>query len=351
MCPEIEYATADSIYVGDEVIKEHDLVIFSRVIRETQKTADRLNRLGVPFCLDLDDYWYLPEDHLLFNHYKQNKVSQLIIDSIKAAHFVTCTTDILASKIKEFNPNVHILPNGIDAEDPVWLPNKVTSKRLRFGFTQGETHVPDINLVAGSVARSFSDPKFYNKAQVVLAGFRLQTETVRGLVGKNRTIQTSVQVVYERMLTNDLKAVLDKDYTLGLKKLGKPDGGNKPYKRIWSKEVGQFGTVYDEIDVSVVPLKDSVFNSCKSNIKMLEAGFKDCAVMVSNISPYTPLATKDNSFLLSEKTFYEWQRYILINPNDVEDRKAQLKEDVQKYSLQNLSRERKEVYEGCICIK
>lgn len=349
MYPEVEYATADSPLVSDEIYKQYDLVLFSRVIYEVEKTSARLNKLGIPFALDLDDYWFLPEEHLLYKHYTTNGVSKRIIDSVKAAHFVTCTTEILASKIRELNPNVYILPNGIDAEDPVWFPSKIESKRIRFGFTQGETHAPDIQLVAKDVARSFSSPSFYNRAQIALAGFRLQTERLTTMSG-TKNVQTSVQIAYERMLTNDLKAILDKQYVFDLMKLEKPDGTNKPYRRIWSKEVGQFGTVYDEIDVSVVPLKDSEFNSCKSNIKMLEAGFKDCAVMVSEISPYTPLATKANSFLLSEKSFFEWQRFILTNPSIIEDKKEQLKEDVQKYSLQNLSKERKEVYESCICV-
>lgn len=126
----------------------------------------------------------------------------------------------------------------------------------------------------------------------------------------------SVYVGYENMLTDNLKALkFFPGYVQSLVKLEDVSGADKPYRRIKSKDIHNFISVYDEIDVSVVPLRPTLFNSCKSNLKLLEAGFMDCGVIVSDIAPYTPLATKDNSFRLSEKNFYEWQRYILQNPN------------------------------------
>lgn len=332
---DVMYRTADSLKLEDEFIKSHDLVIFSRTI--PQYAIDKLNELCIPFGLDLDDYWYLPQEHILYESYKQNKTPELIINSIKAAHFVTCTTEILAEKIRPLNPNVHIIENGIDTEDTMWKPEKIKSGRVRFGFTGGTTHIPDVDLVAKDVARSLYDNKFYHNGQVVLCGFNAEFN------------QPSIYVGYERMLTDDLKPLkFEREYLHSLKTLHLVDGRNKPYRRIWNKDISEFPTVYDEIDVVLAPLKDSEFNRCKSNIKMLEAGFKDCGVIVSDIPPYSPLATKKNSFLLSEKNFFEWQRYILLNPNALEDRKAQLRQDVEKFSLKKLSKKRFEIYESCV---
>ena len=333
--PEINYATIDSLKVEDSFLQRFDLVLFSRTM--PREAPERLNKLGIPFGLDLDDYWNLPDDHILAPSYKTNKTPELIIDSIKAAHFVTCTTEILASYIKEFNENVYVVENGIDTDDDIWQPNKSKSDRVRFGFTQGSTHIPDVALVSKDVAKSLYDNKFYHKGQVVLCGFSARHQ------------EESVYIGYERMLTDDLKPLkFYPKYCHELKILHNPLGLDMPYRRIWTRDVDEFGSVYDDIDIAVAPLKESTFNSCKSNIKMLEAGFKDCAVMVSDISPYTPLATKENSFLLNEKSFFEWQRYILLNPSIIEDKKAQLKEDVKWFELKNLTKKRKEVYESCI---
>jgi hypothetical protein len=74
----------------------------------------------------------------------------------------------------------------------------------------------------------------------------------------------------------------------------------------------------------------------------------DCAVMVSDVNPYSLIANKDNSFLLSERNFFYWQRYILNNPSCLQEKKAALKETVAKYELSKLAVKRKELYEWVI---
>lgn len=321
--------------VTDSLLNEFDLVLFSRSLGEYDEVdniADRLDKLGIPFGLDLDDHWELYPTHILTEYYKEKHITEAIMKSVKRARFVICTTEILAGYIKELNREVIVIENGIDTEDDSWKINKKESDRLRFGFTQGHTHLDDLRPHTDSVARSFKDTKFYNNAQVVLCGFDAKQDT------------PSIYVGYERMLTNNLNAIKDKLYTNRLKMLGNPDGENKPYKRIWGKDVFEFGYVYDEIDISVAPLLGNTFNSCKSELKMIEAGFKGCAVMVSEVAPYTLLMTDDNSFNLSKNSFYLWQRLILRNPNMWKDKAAQLAEDVKRFDLKNLSKKRLDAY-------
>jgi O-antigen biosynthesis protein len=45
----------------------------------------------------------------------------------------------------------------------------------------------------------------------------------------------------------------------------------------------------------LVPLRDNLFNRCKSELKMIEAGHFAKPVMVSNVMPYNLLATNSNS--------------------------------------------------------
>lgn len=323
--------------VADEVLKQTDLAIFCRSIDRVDRidaTLDKLNNLGIPFGVDIDDYWRLPKYHILYDEYENNGGADAIEKSLRVAHFVTCTTPYLAEKIKPLNNNVYVIENGVDTLDPVWRPNKTESGRIRFGFTQGNTHFEDIKTISESVAKSFKDIKFYNKAQVVLTGF----------YGDNWKYPT-IEQNYEAMLTDNLKALrFYPEYLYDLKIFHHSKETNAPYRRIWAKDVLEFATVYDEIDISVAPLIENEFNSCKSELKMIEAGFKDCAIMVNHVKPYTLLATDKNSFDLNKKTFYEWQRIILNNPSLVEDKKAQLKEDVKKYDLKNLTEKRKQLY-------
>lgn len=333
MYPEFDFITSNTIDVEEEIIKQTDLILFTRIV--SQEDIDKVNKWGKPWGLDVDDYWHLPDDHLLAISYKDNDIPAKIENALKQAHFVMCTTEILADKVKPFNSNVYVIENGIDTQDESWKPNKKKSDRIRFGFTQGTTHVPDIMLINKSVQKSLYDIRFHSKGQIVLCGFNAKFN------------KESIYVGYERLLTDNLKPMTyNKDYIHKLKTLKHPYADDMPYKRIWGVDVREFGKIHNELDIVVAPLKSSEFNSCKSNIKMLEAGFMDCAVMVHNVSPYKELATKENSFNLTESSFFELQRYIIMNPSLVEEKKQALKEDVQKFELSKLTDKRKQLYES-----
>lgn len=333
--PEIEFhhVLPNDEGITDEVIKDFDLVIFCR--RIPKDYPERLNKLGIKFGLDLDDYWILPTEHLLYEVYKENNEAQVIIDSIRAAHFVTCTTSLLAKEIQEYNKNVYVIENGIDTEVPEWQPNKSPSQRIRYGFTQGSTHLPDVHSIHLDVQKAIKDRKFYSKGQIVLTGWNAKLK------------EQSIYIGYERMLTDNLKPLIkyEPEYCHQLMTLHTPKETDKPYRRIEALDVYQFPVVYDEFDISVIPLLENKFNSCKSELKLIEAGFKGCAAMVSNVNPYSILMTKENSFSLNEKNFFEWSRYILMNPNSVKDKASQLTEDTKRYEMKLLTDKRKQIYE------
>lgn len=335
--PDVECThTPSALNLTDEFLSNFDIVLFLRFIEleeNIDKVIDQLKRLEIPFGVDTDDYWYLPNNHIAKQSYTDNKLTEVIIKSIKAATFVICTTPILQDKIKELNPNVHIIENGIDPEDTSWTPNKSKSDRVRFGFLQGSTHIHDLYMISHDVVKSLESKQFKDKGQIALAFYYKNGEP-------------SIFVGYEKILTNHLNT-LRPSYKLQLQ-LGTEDGTNEPYRRLPFKPVHEFGTMYNEFDISVCPLERNEFNGCKSELKMIEAGFMDCAVMVSNVNPYSLIANKDNSFLLSDKDFFYWQRYIINNPNCIADKKAALKETVAKYDLRTLAHKRYELYKSLI---
>ena len=339
----------DKSYEDGEIkfnLDQTDLVMFSREIPDT--VAQFLNNRNIPFGLDLDDYWHLPEHHVAYEDYLKFNKSGTTVQSIRDAHFVTCTTPILAEKIKEFNKNVYVLPNGIDTTDEAWQPNKTESKRLRFGFTGGNTHHIDLGMIAPSVRKAFTDVKFYSKAQVLMAGHRPYKQEVTH-TGKGVQFHGDgiiVEQYCENILTDNLNCLKGWDkYRHDLFYNLPTEEKNAPYRRVGIIPVQEFGYLYNDIDICVAPLLDNEFNSCKSELKMLEAGFKDCAIMLHHVKPYTLLATDKNSFDLCKKSFYEWARILINNPNLVADTKAQLREDVKPYDLKLLSEKRNEVYQ------
>lgn len=326
------------VIINDEWLRQFDLVHFIRQIGingQTKGIADRLNKLGIKFGLDLDDYWHLPENHLIYNQYRDFNITQTIIKSIELAHFVTCTTTYLADEIKQINPNVYILENGIDETDPSWQPEHTQSELVRFGLMLGSTHYHDLKKAAPSIINMFrSTNKGY---QICLAGFNAE-------LGK-----PSIYIGMEKMIT-DGHNVLPPKYSFYLKHCKKESNElfNKlPYFRLWGVPVEEWGHQYKHIDISLVPLADNKFNNCKSELKAIEAGFKGKGLIVSNVKPYDLIVNDKNAYLVnSSAEYYDKMKRALNNLNEVADKIAQLRQDVtSKYSLQKLTDKRKQVYE------
>lgn len=333
-----EDLTSGEITINDEWLKQFDLIHFIRQIGvngHTQEIAERLNKIGIPFGLDLDDYWHLPENHLIYEEYKQFNITQTIIESIEVARFVTCTTPILADEIRKINKNVYILENGIDVNAPEWQPEYTPSEVIRFGLMMGSTHFHDIKKISPSIINMLRSP---NKCKIALAGFNAELN------------KPSMYVAFERVIT-DNHNVLDKRYSQYLKSCDKEKNDlwiNQKYVRMWGVPVEQWGYEYNKIDVSLVPLIDNKFNNCKSELKMIEAGFKGKAVICSDVYPYKFLATEKNVYICKTASeFYDKMKRAINNPNEVADKIAQLRSDVlAKYTLQDINKKRKELYES-----
>jgi hypothetical protein len=328
----------EDILIDDNFLKSFDLIHFLRQIGnydQTQGIVDRLNRLGIPFGLDLDDFWYLPENHLIYKEYKASKSPECIINSIKAAHFVTCTTSILGYEIMKHNTNVEVIENGLDPYHEKWQLEGSKSERLRFGLMLGATHYHDLKKAAPSINNLLrSSEKGY---QIVLAGFNAEPK------------RPSIYIGMEKQITDDFN-LIDKNYAHFLKMCRKErneDWNNQKYVRLWSLPVQDWGHAYKEIDISVVPLVDNLFNNCKSELKAIEAAFKGKGIIASNVPPYTICLNEKNSYLVNNsREFYDKMKRAIHNPNEVVDKILQLRADIMpKYNLQTLSEKRKQIYE------
>ena len=319
--------------LGDEFLQNFSLVLFLRYI-DNEEITPKLKSLGIPFGIDTDDYWHLPKTHVAYEAYQANDLPNKIIRSMTASDFVICTTPILQDKIMKINPNVHIIENGIDTMDAVWMPKKVESDRIRFGFLGGSTHIHDIYRISHSVCEAMYNKHFIAKCQVALAHHYVPGEP-------------SNYVGYEKLLTDHFKA-LEFDYRKSLVLGHNPDGTNKPYRRLKFKPVEEFASLYNEIDVSLCPLESNEFNSCKSELKMIEAGFMDCAVMVSDVNPYSLICNTENSFMFSKGDFFYHAKRIMKEPRLIEEKKLALRETVKGYDLRLLSIKRNQLYKSII---
>ena len=106
---------------------------------------------------------------------------------------------------------------------------------------------------------------------------------------------------------------------------------------------------YNEMDICIAPLKDNKFNKCKSQLKLIEAGFFRKSIIVSNIHPYTIDGIHgENCLMVDEKKGHkQWAKYIkqLINDREMREHLGNnLYYDVQKYHIEEVNKQRALIY-------
>ena len=62
---------------------------------------------------------------------------------------------------------------------------------------------------------------------------------------------------------------------------------DESYVRVWTQPVTSYAKNYSKFDVSLAPIKNTMFNRMKSQLKVIEAGFYKKAIIASDLGPYT----------------------------------------------------------------
>lgn len=335
------------------------------------KALEYLKSKGIKTVIDIDDYWDLGQYHPAREIHAREGVKDITLKYIKMADYVTTTTPLFANEIKKHNKNVFVIPNAINPEEKQFIPQPTKSDRLRFGIICGSSHEHDIALLEGLTNQLPQD--ILNKIQIVLCGFDLRgTIEIYNVDTKELTKrpilpQESVWYKYEKILTDNYKIVSD-DYEKFLKKfivdVDYPNTDNEPYRRCWTKPINEYATHYNNIDVLLVPLKECPFNKVKSQLKVIEAGFFNKAIIAQNYGPYTldlvPMIERGgkinesgNSLLVeSSKNHKQWAKYIerlVKNPEMVTALQQNLHDTVKdKYSLETVTKLRAEIYNNIL---
>ena len=99
---------------------------------------------------------------------------------------------------------------------------------------------------------------------------------------------------------------------------------NNFYQRRHTKPIGLYGTMYNEADVALAPLKDKhSFNKMKSQLKLIEAGAHKLPIIMSKTGPYLIDDIEKNGLgLYVEEGVDHWNdkmQWFLDNPNAVKE--------------------------------
>jgi glycosyltransferase involved in cell wall biosynthesis len=359
---------------NDEFFKNYDIVVFHSFIHQSshEDNIERIKKLksqGIKVIMDIDDYWSADQRHPLYHQIKANELPRKKVELMKASDYVTCTTEYFANTIrtKVGVKNVLVFPNAVNPNESQFQPKPTKSDKIRFGWLGGSTHLHDIELLKSGISVINSN---YDNVQFVLCGFDLRgnvteinQETNERRVRPIKPMET-VWYKYEQIFTDNYKSV-DDLYRLNLHNFSESnfDASNKKYVRVWTQPVGKYALNYNLFDVSLAPLHPSDFNSNKSQLKVIEAGFHKKPIIASETLPYTIDLTsafdggkfndKGNGLLVSpNRNHKQWTQHmkrLIENPNMIEDLGNRLYETVKdKYSLVTVSENRTQFFKSII---
>lgn len=349
--------------------KKYQIVSFHRSIggdfTKSLETIRMLNKMGIVTVCDIDDYWAPTSEHPLYHEIKKTKQDESIKRILSESKVVTTTTEIFGDIIRKFHKNVFVIPNAIDTESSQFKTNDVIEdKKIRFGWLGGSSHLHDLKLLNGTV--ELLTP-LKDKMKIVLCGFdtrgnkRIFDEKKGTITVHQIEPEESTWVEYEKIFTNNYNLVSPefKKKLMEYKEINLDDFEDESYHRLWTLPVTSYAKNYSYFDVLLAPLKNHIFNRVKSQLKVIEAGFKHKAIIASSIGPYTidlvhafkdgKLTDSGNAILIDEnrnhKDWYKYMRKIIEQPEIAKILGERLYETVsEKYSLINVTRNRRNIY-------
>lgn len=236
-----------------------------------------LKDAGITFVFDVDDYWHIDRWNPAYE--KMQAKLKHHIHTIQIADIVTTTHTRLATKIREINQTAEIvvIPNGLDHRDPQWEKQEV--KEVSFGYVGGITHKRDL-------------------------------EELRGC-------QSRIDILAPEYFKNKLEA--------------------KQYYKFASTD--NYGYIYNNFTVSLAPIYPTEFSSLKSDLKAVEAGFKNRMLISSPEHPYL-----DNPSIQHRKGYTQWNDLKNLSLSEVQDYAGDLHEwAIKNRKLEDLNKLRQQI--------
>ena len=350
----------------EKFFTQYDIIHIHKQLDRNCELMKLMKFCGCKVIVDIDDHYDLGNDHPMSVTARIENWKEPIINHLRLADMVTTTTEIFKKELLKHNKNVVVIPNAINPNEGQFIPKPTKSDRLRFGIICGSSHLEDIKLLNGMTSMLPKD--VIDKIQFVLCGFDTNgTRTFRNIktgevISRPIEPKETCWYEYEKILTNNYSIVSQehKDFLNKFIKGYEYPNIDEAYRRCWTKNINEYATHYNNIDVLLVPLKENNFNKVKSQLKVIETGFFNKAIIAQNFGPYTidlvPMIEKGgsinengNALLVdSNKNHKQWAKYIIKLANDrdmVEKLQKNLHDTVKdKYSLDEVSKIRVSAY-------
>lgn len=258
----------------EEWLHSADVIIGQRVCKPGPSSRwQRLAKAGrTKLVLEIDDDLFNVDSSngQAWGFYSQSGVLDNLRANIAVADLVTVTTEPLAEVLRQYNPNVAVLPNCIPASLLAVLPPPVPEHAgVTIGWSGGASHALDLAELGSNLPRFM---RRHPEASLHCMGdAKAATQLAKGVNDRSRFTP-------------------------------------------WVESVPEFHAAID-FDITLAPLRASVFNRSKSAIRCLEAAALGIPVVASDFGPYADFVRDGETGLLAHWP-HQWMRHLrtLLDP-------------------------------------
>lgn len=255
------------------------LVVFRAHHPGAEKIVQWCKQKKIRVIFDTDDALDLVPSHNVA-HRGLSQRMHLYDFLLEQADAVTTTTETLAEHLRNWNPNVFVLPNSVDPEE--WLPSPrqlVSSGPVRIGWSGSPTHFHDLAVALDAIR----DVQRKHPVLLVLQGI---------------CDDTDLQTFYERLREEHGRALekspLGKSIRRFLEKLAPVSYEFHPLVP-FEQHAARLSDL--RLDIGIAPLVEDEFNRFKSCIKYYEYAMAGAVTLASKVLPYAaevPMLAKNN---------------------------------------------------------
>jgi glycosyltransferase involved in cell wall biosynthesis len=234
---------------------------------------------------DVDDNEFnLPATHPMRDLWITSGKDKMSIQSLKHSDIVTTTTEKLYLTFKTFNKNVSIIPNMFDWDLPQWNLDKEQVRRelipewgkdkIIVGWAGLTSHYEDIRRMH-AILKQIHDK--HPETVFILAGMALKDSQVEIEYKDGKPVFREKEIEDENQRYRGRVKNLYSDFEPSRIKL---------FDAVPLEEYGKF---YALFDISLAYLERNAFNSCKSQIKVVESLHYGCIPIFSDFGGYHDL--------------------------------------------------------------
>jgi glycosyltransferase involved in cell wall biosynthesis len=296
-------------YITEDKTEDWDILLYNRICQYDLNWSKTKELLGCQVVMDIDDHWQLPVNHLYYNTYQD--IAERIERNLMQADLVTVTNSNLLNKVKQFNDNVIVMPNALPYGLNQFNDTRVKSDKVRLFWCGSISHDNDIKILK---------------------------EPLKRLQGRK-----DIQMVMGGYNDSDAytKSIWDKMFSMFT--------GNLPSIKLHSASPTQYMDMYNFADIVLIPLEDSEWHSCKSNLKILEAAAKRLPVICSNVAPYNMDVDAPVLWVNNQKDWFRYINLLTNNPSLRENLGNELYAwATKRYNFKEINQQRYDAYKSII---